>query len=344
MHRYIPAASLALAAALFATTAAVAQSKPPDEFYKGNTVTVVVSSGSGGENALYGKTIGGFIGRHIPGKPTVIMQYMPGGGGIKGANYCYNVAPKDGTILCHLQYSLAQTQLLGMPGVKFDVTKFDYLGRSTSSNSGIYVWHSTPPKTLADVKKHEIIIGASGRGSETFTDPTLINAVLGTKFKVILGYKGGGDMDLALERGEVNGDAGPAISVFNRHRHWVDNNKIRFLVQSGEKRHPLLPDVPLLTELAETPDQKAIFAFLSSRAAIGRTLVASPGVPADRLAALRKAYRDTVHDPAYVKEAKRRGLDVIPASHEEVETLVREVLATPPETVRKVKTALGIKG
>lgn len=335
--RFVAAFIAFFAAAPAATADAV------EDFYKGNQVTVVVSSGSGGMNALYARTIGEFFGRHIPGKPKVIMQHMPGGGGIKGTNYCYNVAPKDGSVLCNLQMGLTQAQLLGQPGVKFDMAKFTWLGRASSENSGIFVWHTVPAKTLLDVREHEVILAASGRGSETYTDPTIINAALGTKFKVVLGYPGGADMDLALERGETNGDAGPAVSVFTRKQHWIDNKLIRFLVQSGSTRHPRLPDVPLLTDFARNDEERQMFAFLSARAEIGRTYLGPPDLPVDRTAALRKAFMDTMRDPAFRAEAGRRKLDVIPASAEQVHKTVTDLLATPPAVVAKVKAALGLK-
>ncbi|MDH3288585.1 MAG: tripartite tricarboxylate transporter substrate-binding protein [Betaproteobacteria bacterium] len=313
------------------------------DFYKGKDVTLIVGSGSGGTNALYGRTLAAHLGRHIPGKPNVIAQFMPGGGGIKAANYFYTVAPKDGTVLLHPQSSHPQAQVLGSPGVKFDVTKYFYLGRTASQNSGIFVWHTVAAKTLMDVRTHEVIIGASGRGSETYQDPTIINSVLGTKFKVITGYKGGGEMDLALERGETTGDAGPILSVFVRQQHWLQKNLIRFLVQTGSERHFRLPDVPLLTEFARNDEERAVFAFMSARANIGRTLVAPPGVPAERVAALRKAMADVLKDPAFLAEAEQRKMDVIPASAQEVEAAVKVVFDTPPAVIARVKKALDLK-
>jgi tripartite-type tricarboxylate transporter receptor subunit TctC len=312
-------------------------------FYKGKDVTVIVGSGAGGTNALYGRTIAAHLGRHIPGNPNVVAQFMPGGGGVKAANYFYNVAPKDGTVLFHPQSAHPQTQVLGSKGIKFDVRKYSYLGRTASQNSGIFVWHTVPAKTLMDVRTHEVIIGASGRGSETYQDPTIINSVLGTKFKVITGYKGGGEMDLALERGETTGDAGPILSVFVRKQHWLQKNLIRFLVQTGAERHPRLPDVPLLTELARNDQERAVFEFMSARATIGRTLVAGPGVPADRVAALRKAMADTLKDPAFLAETEQRHMDVIPASPQEVEAAVKVVFDTPPEVIARVKKALDLQ-
>ncbi len=313
------------------------------DFYKGKEVKIIVGSGSGGTNALYARTIGDHIGRHIPGNPTVIVQSMPGGGGIKAANYFYNVAPHDGSVLFHPQHSHPQAQVLGQKGVKFDVTKYYYLGRTASANSGIFVWKTVPVKTLMDVRGTEVIIGASGKGSETYTDPTIINSVLGTKFKVITGYKGGGEMDLALERGETTGDAGPILSVFVRKQHWLKDDLIRFLVQSGDARHPKLPDVPLLTEIARNDEERAVFEFMSARAKIGRTLVAPPGTPSDRVAALRKAMADALADPKLLAEAKKRNVDIFPASWRTVEGYVKGVLNTSPAVVARLKSALDLK-
>ncbi len=321
----------------------VADAQSVEDFYRSRNITIVVSSDAGGTTALYGRTIGEFIGRHIPGQPNIVMQFMSGGGGIRGANYCYNIAPKNGSVLCHIQAGLPQVQLLDSRGVRFDVTKFSYLGRTSSTNSGIYVWHTVPALTLLDVRDHEVIIGASGRGSETYTDPTIINSVLGTKFNVILGYPGGGDIDLALERGEITGDAGQILSVFVRKQYWLEDGLIRFLVQSGARRHPRLPDVPLLQEFARNDEERAIFEFLSSRAEIGMTLLVPPGVPADRVAALRQAMADTLADPEFLAAAEQRNLDVIPASAEEVEAAVRNVLNTPTPVVTRIKEALGLE-
>ena len=332
---------LGMAAALACVSGARADAVA--DFYKGKDVTIIVGSGAGGTNALYGRTIAAHLGRHIPGNPNVVAQFMPGGGGVKAANYFYNVAPKDGTVLFHPQSAHPQAQVLGSKGIKFDVRKYSYLGRTASQNSGIFVWHTVPVKTLMDVRNQEVIIGASGRGSETFQDPTIINSVLGTKFKVITGYKGGGEMDLALERGETNGDAGPILSVFVRKQHWLQKDLIRFLVQTGAERHPKLPDVPLLTELARNDEERAVFAFMSAKATIGRTLVAPPGAPADRVAALRKAMADTLKDPEFLAEAKKRNMDVLPATSEQVEAAVAVVFNTPPPVIARVKKALDLK-
>jgi len=338
-------ASRALAAALVltASAAAPAEADAVADFYNGKQVTVIVNAGEGGLNGLYARTVAEHLGNHIPGKPTMVMQFVAGGGGTKGANQCYNVAARNGTALCHLLMATAQTQLLGTTGVKYDTAKFTWIGRTTSENSVVYVWHTEPVKTLLDVRQHEVVIGATGKGSESYTDPTIINHVLGTKFKVILGYRGGADLDLALERLEVKGQSGPAIAVFTRKPQWIEQKQIRFLYQSGLKENPRLAGVPLLTSFAKTEEDRQMFEFLSSRADIGRTYCAPPGIPADRTAALRKAFMDTMKDPAFLADAKKRRLDVIPETAEQVEAMIKKVLATPPSVIARTKLALGLK-
>ncbi len=332
-----------LALALFASALANmgdAQAQTAEDFYRGRNVTLVVSSDAGGTTGLYGRTIGQFLGRHIPGQPTVVMRFMSGGGGIRGANYCYNVAPKDGSVICHIQAGLPLVQLVNPRGVRYDVRDFSYLGRTSSTNSGIFVWHTVPVESLLDARNHEVVLGASGRGSETYIDPTIINNVLGTKFNVILGYAGGGDIDLALERGEITGDAGQVLSVFVRKQYWLEDGLIRFLVQTGQSRHERLPDVPLLQEFARNDEERAIFEFISSRADIGMTLLVPPQVPETRVAALRQAMADTLADPDFLAAAAERNLDVVPASAEEVEATVRNVFDTPAPVVERIQAAL----
>jgi tripartite-type tricarboxylate transporter receptor subunit TctC len=320
-----------------------AQAQSVEDFYTGRNVALVVSSDAGGTTGLYGRTIGEFLGRHIPGQPNVVMQFMSGGGGIRGTNYCYNIAPKDGSVICHIQAGLPLVQLLNPRGVRYDVRDFSYLGRTSSTNSGIYVWHTQPVETLLDVRDHEVILGASGRGSETYNDPTIINNVLGTKFNVILGYEGGGDIDLALERGEITGDAGQVLSVFVRKQYWLQDGLIRFLVQTGRTRHERLPDVPLLQEFARNAEERAVFEFLSSRADIGMTLLVPPDVPDERVSALRQAMADTLADPDFLAAAEQRNLDVVPATAEEVEASVRSVFETPAPVVERIRAALELE-
>jgi tripartite-type tricarboxylate transporter receptor subunit TctC len=330
------------AAAMIAAMPA-ARADAVTDFYSGKQVTVIVNAGTGGLNGLYARTVGDRMGGHLPGRPKIIIQAMPGSGGIKGANYCYNVAPKDGSVLCHMLMATPHAQVLGTKGVKFDARRFTWIGRTATANSGLYVWHTEKPRTLEDARKFEVVLGATGKGSESYTDPTIINAVMGTRFKMILGYRGGGDLDLALERLEIKGQSGPLISVITRKPHWLAENKVRYLFQSGSTPHPKLAGVPLLTSLAKNDADRSLFAFLSSRADIGRTYAAPPAVPADRTAVLRKAFADTMKDPAFLADAAKRRIDVMPESAAFVEARIAELVDTPKDVIARAKKALGLK-
>ncbi len=313
------------------------------DFYRGRTVTVLVPSGSGGLNALYARTVGDRLGAHIPGKPKIIYQYMPGGGGIKGTNYCYKIAPKDGSMLCEPLNPLALAQLLRPKGVKYDAGKFNYIGNASNQNGSFAVWHTVKANSLMDAKKTEIIFAGTGKGSESYYDPAIVNNLFGTKFKMVMGYKGGGALDLSLERGETVGRAGPLLSWVVRKSHWLKSGKIRILAQVGLKRMPDFKNVPLLTDFANNDEQRQILTLISSRASIGRPFVAPPGTPADRVAALRKAFVATMNDPAFQADAKKRRLYTEWSSGEDVQKVVANMLATPKPLIRKVRAALGYK-
>ena len=335
---------ISLAAAIVATVAAApAQADAVADFYRGRAVTILVPSGSGGLNALYARTVGDRLGKHIPGQPKVIYQYMPGGGGVKGTNYCYNIAPKDGSYICEPLNPLGLAQLLRPKGIKYDANKFHYIGNTSMQNGSFAVWHTVKIKTLMDARNTEVIFAGTGKGSESYYDPTIVNNLFGTKFKVVMGYKGGGSLDLSLERGETFGRAGPLLSWGVRKAHWLKSGKIRILAQVGIKRMPGYANVPLLTDFAKTDEQRQILTLISSRAAIGRPLVVPPGTPSDRVAALRKAFIATMKDPAFLADAKKRKLWTEWTSGEDVQKVVARMMATPKPLVAKAKKALGYK-
>jgi tripartite-type tricarboxylate transporter receptor subunit TctC len=335
--------ALALTTTALALTVSAPGANAQANFFAGKTIIFVSSSDAGGTAGTYGRIVSDFIGRHIPGNPTVVIDFRPGAGGVVGANFCFNGAPKDGTALCSIQPGLPHLQRLDPDGTRYDVTQFSYLGRTSSTNSAIYVRSELPVMTLLDVRDHEVILGATGKAADTFVDPTVINSVLGTQFRIILGYPGGGEIDYALENGEIQGDAGPVLSVFLRRQSWIDNGEIRFLVQTGEQRHPNLPDVPLLTEFARTDEERSMFEFLSSRSDIGYTVLVPPGVPEDRVAILRQAMADTLADPEFLRAANLLHLDVIPGTAEEVEAAVARVFSTPEPVIQRMRTALDIE-
>ena len=339
IRRY--ATGVAIAAALAAMSGHAVKADPVEDFYKGRTLTVLVVSGSGGLNALYARTVGDRLGAHIPGNPKVIYQYMPGGGGLKGTNYCFTAAPQDGSVICEPLNPLALMQLLRPKGVKYDAGRFHYLGNASDMNGSFAVLGSLPIKKLMDARGHEVAFAGTGKGSESYYDPTIVNSLFGTKFKLVMGYKGGGALDISLERGETQGRAGPLLSWVVRKPEWLKSGKIRILAQVGMRKFDGFEDVPLLTEFARNDEEKQILELISSRAAIGRPFVAPPGVPADRVAALRKAFVATMKDPAFQEDVKKRRLLNMWSTGEEVEAVIKKMLATPKPLIDKTREVLG---
>ncbi len=333
--------AIAVIATMLATGPSQADSV--SDFYKGRNITILVVSGSGGLNALYARTVGDRLSKHIPGNPKIIYQYMPGGGGVKGTNFCYNIAPKDGTTICEPLNPLALAQLLRPKGIKYDANKFHYLGNASNMNGSFAVWHTVKIKSLMDARNTEVVFAGTGKGSESYYDPAIVNHLFGTKFKMVMGYKGGGALDLSLERGETSGRAGPLLSWVTRKPHWLKSGKIRILAQVGIKRMADFADVPLLTDFAKTDEQRQILGFISSRAAIGRPFVAPPGTPMDRVAALRKAFVATMKDPAFQADVKKRRLYNDWSTGEDVQKVVANMLATPKPLIKKIQATLGYK-
>ncbi len=331
----------ALAAAAAAVLAMPASADAVADYYQGRAITILVPSGSGGLNALYARTVGDRLGSHIPGRPVIIYQYMPGGGGLKGTNFCYTAAPKSGSMLCEPLNPLALVQLLRPKGVKYDAGKFNYIGNASNMNGSFAVWHTVPVKKLMDARNHEVIFAGTGKGSESYYDPTIVNKLFGTKFKLVMGYKGGGALDMSLIRGETLGRAGPLLSWVVRKPHWLKEGKIRILAQVGLKKMKGFEDVPLLTSFARNDEEKAMLTLISSRAAIGRPFVMPPGVPKARVAALRKAFVDTMNDPRFQADIKKRRLLNEWSTGEEVATVVKNMLATPKSLIERTKAVLG---
>jgi len=325
----------AAACLAFAATAASA-----DDFYKGRQVTLVIGNNAGTSYDASARLMARHFGRHIPGQPTFVTQNMPGATGLIAANHVSNVAPQDGSSLLVPLKPLAMTQLLRDQGVKYDAGKFNWIGSMVDVPGVIAVWNTSPAKTLAEAQKTEIVLGSSGFGAETFIFPTVLNAVLNTKFKVVAGYGGMSDIFLAMERGEANGVSTVYGSLAGLKPEWIREKKVAFMVQVAQKRAPELPDVPTVLELATSPDQKQVLDFLTLSDVIGRAITAPPKIPADRLAALRAAFDRTVASEAYRKEGKERGMELNPTSGLKVQEAIARLIATPEPVVEKVREAL----
>jgi tripartite-type tricarboxylate transporter receptor subunit TctC len=306
-----------------------------EEFYKGKTISMVIGYSPGGGYDTYARLVARFMGDHIPGKPTLVPRNMPGASSRVAAAYVYNVAPKDGTTLATADQSLALAQAMGEK-LQFDTTKFIYIGNPSAENNTTVTWHTSPVKTIEDAKKIEVPLGATG-GSTSSQYPRAMNAVLGTKFKVILGYPGGNDINLAMERGEVAGRGSNSWASWKATRpEWLKEKKINILVQIGLSKSPDLPDVPLLMDLATNEEDRAVLKLLSSPSAIGRPIFTTPGVPEDRVKALRAAFDATIKDPAFIEEAKKAGLEIDPVSGEELQKIVNDIVNTPEPIAKRL--------
>ncbi len=324
------------AAALLFLLPAAAGAQSPAEFYKGKNVELYIGYSVGGGYDVYARMVARHMGKHIPGNPTIVPKNMEGAGSLRLAIWLYTVAPKDGTVFGTIGRGIPFDPLLGRTGAQFEATKFSWIGSANDEVSICAAWHTTPVDKLEDLKTKEMIVGGTGGAADTDQFPRVVNGVLGTRMKVISGYPGGNDINLAMERGEVQGRCGWSwSSVKATHPTWVDEKKIKILVQMSLAKHPDLPDVPLIMDLAKTEEQKQILRLIFARQVMGRPYVAPPGIPADRLAALRKAFMDTMKDPDFLAEAKKSELEITPVPGEEIQKLVEEVYETPKDVVAK---------
>lgn len=334
--------TIAIIGVMFSPSAASADAV--SDFYRGKTVTIVTATGAGSAYGIHGRLLSDVIRQYIPGKPKIVMQFMPGGGGTKQANYLYNIAPKDGTWIGFPLKYLAVSQMLGRKGLKYDAAKFRYLGSLGPINSAVAILKDkAPATTLEDVMKTEVIMGSTGKSSETFITPTLMNNLLGTKFKIVTGYRGMKGITLAVERGEVHGRAGSWDSLKAGQPQWLDSNRVSIIALSGMKRNWDLRNVPTLIELAKTPEHKKILTFFGSGNAVGWLFITPPKVPSNRVAALRAAFDKSMANAGYQAKVKGRKLDLQPKTGAEVRRLIDKTLSATPETMKKIQAAMGMK-
>ena len=330
------------AAVVLAGVSAPAAAADTAAFFKGKTVTMVVPAGAGGSYDLYTRILARHFDRHIPGKPNIVVTNMPGAGGARAAGYLYNKAPRDGTWLGLVSQTAALFQILRSEGTTYRAEELSYVGRMSSSNGVVSVWHQAPAKTLEEAKTKEIIFGSSGKGSQTYITPTMMRNLLGYKFRVVSGYRGAAKTLLAMEQGEVHGRTG-SIEVFRGTRpEWLRDRKVLIWAEIGLEKSPDLPGVPLVTDLAKTPADKEVVRLLSSYTALGFHFGGPPAIPKDRLAALRAAYARVLSEPAFRTEAAKRGFRLQPVSWQAQQKLAQEILATPDATVARLKTILGL--
>jgi tripartite-type tricarboxylate transporter receptor subunit TctC len=325
--------------ALLAAGSAAAD--PIADFYQGKQMKFIIRSGVGGGYDLYSRLLGRHIVKHIPGNPTILPVNMPGGGGIKAANYVAQAAPKDGTILTMVSQGLPMDQALGLnKSLQADMRAFNSVGNMSNSNQVTVTWHTAPTKTFEDALKRETVIGATGAGSISTQIPSVYNAILGTKFKIIFGYPDGTDVNLAMERGEVDGRAtNPYASYVATTPHYLKDKLINIVMQVGLEKDKNLPDVPLMRDMAKNDDDRAVLDYVSKAVAVGRPVGTTPDVPKERVAALRKAFDDTIKDPEFTAEADKQRMEISPMTGAELQQIIDDLITAPPALLERVRMA-----
>ncbi len=333
-------------AAILATAAGLALSAPARgdavaDFYKDNTVTIVVGFGVGGGYDVYARALTRYMPRHMPRAPTMVVRNMPGAGSMAAANYIYNNAPKDGTQFATFSRSIPSQPLFDSAGVQFDALKLNWIGSPASEVSVVFSPVDKKFRTIEDLRAREMAVPASGMGADSAVYPMVINALLGTRMKIVTGYQGSGDFMLAIERGEVDGMGGSSISTLRSTRpQWLKERKVDFILQIALRKHPDYPDVPLALDLVKDMNDRKVMELIFSRQEIAFPFAAPPAIPTDRLAALRKGFMDTLRDPAFVQEAEKMGLEVSPVSGEEVLKILQANYATAPALIDRARKAV----
>jgi tripartite-type tricarboxylate transporter receptor subunit TctC len=333
--------ALALLSLLSLPGAASAQAQSVESFYRGRTVTLVIGYSVGGGYDLHGRLLARHLGKHIPGNPAFIVQNMPGGGSLRAANFLYNAAPKDGATIGVFSRGMAMEPLIGASNTQYDARKFTWIGSITKEVSVCATSSASKVKTWDDLLAVPFTVAGEGSGSDPDIFATMIKNVFGAKLRLVAGYPGSAEMTLAIERGEVDGRCGWTWSSIKLQRpEWVAGHRLNVLVQLASRRIPELADVPLLLEHATTARQRQIVNVILGRQAMGRPVVAPPGVPEDRKQALRKAFDATMADPDYVAEATARGLEVNPVGGADLDKLLDDLYATPPEIIAEVRAII----
>jgi tripartite-type tricarboxylate transporter receptor subunit TctC len=334
----------AVAAVAIGLGASAAHAQSPAEFYKGKTVEVYVGYSAGGGYDVYGRMLARYMGKHIPGNPTMVVKNMEGAGSLRLANWIYNAAPKDGTAFGIIGRGAAFDPLFGNKAAQFDPNKFNWVGSMNNEVSVCVSWKDTGVNKFEDLLTKELVVGGTGPSADTDQFPRIMNGVLNTKFKIISGYPGGNDVSLAMQRGEVQGRCGWSwSSVVATQAQWYKDKTINVLVQLSLAKHEDLQHIPLIMDLAKTKEQQQILRLVFARQVMGRPFVAAPDIPADRVAALRKAFMDTMKDKEFLAEAEKAKLEIQAVSGQELQNVIKEAYQTSPELAQKTADLLTAK-
>jgi tripartite-type tricarboxylate transporter receptor subunit TctC len=342
MHRQMLWGLLGLAIYGYGVSSPAAANDVAD-FYKGKQLTMLIGTSTGGDVDARARMVARYMGKHIPGQPSILPRNMPGAVGVVAANWLYNVAPKDGTVIHAVMQGMPAFQAMGGQGVEFDAAKLQWLGNTVEGTNVVVMWHASKIGSIADARTRQVVMGAPGTANNCVFYPLLLNALVGTQFKVITGYPGGNDVNLAMERGEVEGRCNWSwSSIMATRADWVRDKKINVIIQFADEKHPDLPNVPLVSELAKTDKERKILDLMLSSQVMARPFAAPPGVPADRVKALRAAFMAVAEDPGFVAASKAQQLEVEPVSGERIQEIVRRMTDTPKPILRELRDiALG---
>jgi tripartite-type tricarboxylate transporter receptor subunit TctC len=327
---------LAIAVSTSALQAACAQT--PAEFYKGKTINLIIPNAPGGSFDLYARLAANHLGRFIPGNPSIVAQNMPGAAGMQAANYLAGIAPKDGTVLSVLVPNITLAQILGVPSIAYDTRRFNWIGRIVATTATLFTWHRSDTKTLTDLKTRETLVASTGPLSQAEINSTMLNGVVGTKFKLIRGYRGSGEAALAVERGEADGTLMPWEFLKSAHADWVREGKISIVARYVRRPIPERPDVRSVYDLAETSEQRNVLNLFLGADEMGHPIAMPSDVPRDRVEAVRRALVAMVNDREFQNDAARRRLDLLPGNHEELERTVAEAFTASPGEVGIART------
>lgn len=311
-----------------------ARAQPAEGFYRNRTITILVGFTAGGGYDLYARALARHMGRHVPGSPAIVVQNMPGAGSLKATQFVYSHAPKDGTVLATVSRGMVTEPLFN--DAAFDATKLSWLGSITSETSICATWYTSPVRSWPDMFGREFTLGGSGTGSDPDTFALILRNVFGAKVKLVTGYPGGNDINLAMERGEIDGRCGWSwTSIKSQKTQWLRDGKISLLAQFGIEKHADLPDIPLVLDRAANAEQRQILRLLVAGQFVGRPFFASPDVPIDRKAALRRAFDETMKDPQFLEEAAKLGLEISPITAAVIDDFLADLYRTPKDVVRK---------
>jgi tripartite-type tricarboxylate transporter receptor subunit TctC len=345
MRQISARAAAVLFGASLALAPAFSPAATPEDFYKGRQMLLIMSTDAGGGYASYANAFAPYLAEHIPGKPRITIQYMPGGGGIRAMNYLYASAPKDGSVIAMVHSGVPFAPLYGMTQARFDPRTMGWLGSIGETASLCVFWHASNVKTWQDLLTKPSVVGSSGVGSQMETFPVMLNTLFGAKIKVISGYKGGNEVYLAMERGEVDGRCASSVSSINSTRpDWFPQNKVTAPIQVALERNAMFPDTPALVEMAKDERTRQVVRFVLAPTLMDRPYLVPPGVPAERLAVLRRAFHAAINDPRFLADAKRQRIEVKEVPGEKVEEIIAATFAMPPEIVKIATESMNLAG